>query len=99
MTDRVRLHVIRSRRECNRGIEGSLNPRRKSDKVFTTSLRLFHHGLAAMTRHRFAPAVVLAAALIGTAAAQEKPAVAPAPRRVPTPVAPAPHHSLAGYIP
>jgi immune inhibitor A len=52
-----------------------------------------------MTRNRLAPAVVLAAALIGTAAAQDKPAVAPAPRRVPTPVAPLPHHSLSGYIP
>jgi len=52
-----------------------------------------------MIRFRLAPAAVLAAALIGTAAAQDAPEIAPAPRRLPTPVAPAPHHSLAGYIP
>lgn len=51
-----------------------------------------------MTRLRHAPAVVLAAALIGTAAAQDRPERAPAPRAVPIAIAPPPHHDLRGYV-
>ncbi|HEY3790103.1 MAG TPA: M6 family metalloprotease domain-containing protein [Urbifossiella sp.] len=52
-----------------------------------------------MTRTRLAPTAVLILAIIGTAAAQEKRAVAPAPRAVPLAIAPPPHHDLRGYLP
>lgn len=48
-----------------------------------------------MTRTRIVPAVALVAAMIGTAAAQD---TAPPPRRVPTAIAPLPHHDLRGYV-
>jgi immune inhibitor A len=51
-----------------------------------------------MTRTRIAPAAALVAALIGTAAAADRP-VAPSPRPVPTAIAPLPHHDLRGYVP
>lgn len=51
-----------------------------------------------MIRIRLAFAAALAAATIGTALAQEQPARAPAPRMVPFPIAPLPHHDLHGYV-
>jgi len=51
-----------------------------------------------MIRLRLLPVAVLAVAMIGVAAAQDGPEIAPPPRRIPVPVAPPPHHSLKGYI-
>jgi immune inhibitor A len=51
-----------------------------------------------MARIRIVMASVLCLALIGTAAAQKKLPVAPAPRAIPFPIAPLPHHDLRGYV-
>ena len=50
-----------------------------------------------MTRIRIVPASVLFVAMMGTALAEEQRPIAPAPRAVPTPIAPLPHHDLRGY--